>query len=356
MGDSCRPHAKDASGDEQLRLAFDFLVAETRTDEAKQSAPSVPVTVGDWGDRWLGQRQRAGFRAWRSTRAAWRTHVPASWSALPLTEISPVMVREWWASLCGRRAAGTCANVLVVVRAVFEAAREMGAIASNPCAWLRVPRTLYARTDDARWLDRALGPGVQARLLHAIREPERWIVAFAMGTGLRKGEQWALRLEDVKADNATPHVVVRFSRPGFPTKGGQPRRVPLFGLGLDAARAWLATLDRYAPNPHALMFPSGRGRHRHAQNACRGWERALRLLGLTKTRWHDLRHTAGTSLVNGWWGRRWTLEEVQRLLGHATVTMTERYARTHDELLTRAAAESADGWRGLLTRTTEQER
>ena len=35
------------------------------------------------------------------------------------------------------------------------------------------------------------------------------------------------------------------------------RKVPLFGLALDAARAWLKVLPSYAPhNPDGLMFPT----------------------------------------------------------------------------------------------------
>ena len=55
-------------------------------------------------------------------------------------------------------------------------------------------------------------------------------------------------------------------------------------------------------------------------------------------RWHDLRHTCGSSLVAGWWGRAWRLEEVRDLLGHSTVRVTEMYAHLAPSELSKAAA------------------
>ena len=42
---------------------------------------------------------------------------------------------------------------------------------------------------------------------------------------------------------------------------------------------------------------------------------------------HLLRHAGASSLVCGWWGARWRLEDVQRILGHADIKTTQRYAK-----------------------------
>lgn len=67
----------------------------------------------------------------------------------------------------------------------------------------------------------------------------------------------------------------------------------------------------------------------------------MRAIGIVRNvRWHDLRHTAGSSLVSGWWGRRWTLEEVQRYLGHESIEATKRYAHLGETALKRAVRET----------------
>ena len=50
-------------------------------------------------------------------------------------------------------------------------------------------------------------------------------------------------------------------------------------------------------------------------------------LGITrKVRFHDLRHTCASHLVMGTWGRRWSIEEVSKFLGHSDIQVTQRYA------------------------------
>ncbi len=74
------------------------------------------------------------------------------------------------------------------------------------------------------------------------------------------------------------------------------------------------------------------------------WKAALRASGLTRrVRWHDLRHTCASSLVSGWWGRRWSLQEVKEMLGHTTIDVTQRYAHLAPGALEEAATATIGG-------------
>ena len=69
-----------------------------------------------------------------------------------------------------------------------------------------------------------LDPEAQRRLLDICGDdPERWIVQFALGTGLRQGEQWSLPISDVCVDGDDPHVMVRYGSEGKTTPRGAPK-------------------------------------------------------------------------------------------------------------------------------------
>ena len=170
------------------------------------------------------------------------------------------------------------------------------------------------------------------------------MIKFAIRTGLRGGEQFNLLIRDVRVTGEHPEVTVRYGSKGKGTKSAKIRRVPLFGMNLEAAREWLERLPSYAPsNPYELMFPGPagarrqRGKYLHVTRRVKGKPRPINPLpeylaaaGIVPARrhdgravrWHDFRHTSGAALVSGMWGRRRSLEEVKGLLGHSSVTVT----------------------------------
>lgn len=213
----------------------------------------------------------------------------------------------------------------------------------------------------------------------AIPVRDRIWIQFAIGTGLREGEMFNLRLSDLVLGGDDPHVIVqRGSKDGGPkntrTADVKIRRVPLFGPGLDAVRRWMGMLPSYCPsNPHGLVFPGPTGarkqpdKHLHRTRCVRVELRDgtvvtkvrpfnplpeyLAAAGIVAerrhdgrhVRWHDLRHTFASSLVSGTWGRRWSLEEVRAAMGHESITTTERYAHLADTALKIAARETNGG-------------
>lgn len=118
------------------------------------------------------------------------------------------------------------------------------------------------------------------------------------------------------------------------------RNVPLFGIALAAAQNQSLVLDARGAGLGDYVWPAPRGGPRDKKPPT-GWRDWLLLAGISRrVRWHDLRHTCAASLVSGWWGRAWSLEEVKQLLGHSSITITERYAHFSKNVLQRAADET----------------
>jgi integrase len=234
-------------------------------------------------------------------------------------------------------------NVLSLLRRIFNEALEDDLIESNPALEVYAPK--QRRTVDP-WTYLTLDE--QHALLNAVPERDRPLVGFMIGTGMREGEVYALKTEDVILDGDHPEVVVRFGGRNEPPKNGKIRRVSLFGLGLLAAREQAALADRQR-NVHGLFFPGSRGGYRPKKKAPKGWASWLRAAGIERrVRVHDLRHTCAAALVSGMWGRAWRLEEVRDQLGHSSIKVTERYAHLASTAL-RLAAQATPGPRALLS-------
>jgi hypothetical protein len=67
-----------------------------------------------------------------------------------------------------------------------------------------------------------------------------------------------------------------------------------------------------------LVFPSSRGTPWHQRNVIKYYKRLLQEAGLPDIRFHDLRHTAATLMLQ----QNISPKVVQEILGHADITLT----------------------------------
>jgi len=286
-----------------------------------------------------------GLRDVESDRSRWRTHIDdAFFIEWHIATIRAQDVREWTRELIkknvtpgqghkktkGKRISHeTAKNALNLLRVALEAAVQENHLPENPARGVRLPKK-PPRTHEP-WT--YLLPEEQTALLACDRIPleGRCLIAFALGTGIRESEQWALKLHDI--DLARNMITVRFGSHGKPRKNGKIYHIPILPLARWALETWLPILAK-RPNPFGVLWPTSTGLRRPSGKAPVEWPEWLALAGIFAerrhdrqgVRWHDLRHTCASSLVAGWWGDPWTLEQVAAQLGHASRDSTERYA------------------------------
>jgi integrase len=322
----------------------------------------MTITFRQLLDEVMTQREKDGVRGHDRELSRVRCHIATAHFADKLvTDVTAPDIREWLRWMQDRDTRGTGAvrklsrqtinRCQSLVSAVFVEAVEREIIAQNICIGVKPKKRVDERDTVEKWAFLTLEEQRAIASCDAIPCADRLIMRFAIGTGLRQGEQHHLELQDLVVDGQEPHVVVRYgsrSKTGkkLPPKSGKKRVVPLFGDGLAAAREWLTLLPSYcSENPEGLVFPTEGGAIRQ-QGKTLGrsdsFKRRLAAAGITRrVRWHDLRHTCATSLITGLWGRAWTLAEIQRVMGHSSSQVTERYSHLGDDAIKLAARETA---------------
>ena len=188
---------------------------------------------------------------------------------------------------------------------------------SNPCKdikrYRRRARERFLSPDEIRRVVEVLNRYDETRPLQAA------VIRLLLLTGCRKSELLTLKWRDYREGK----LFLRDSKNG-------PRTVWLSS----AARE---VLDRL-PRKNAWVFPSYWGNLDHLSDITDFWGDVRTEAGLREVRPHDLRHTfASQAAMQGI-----PLPVVARLLGHAQVQMTLRYAHVSDRDV-EAAAERIGG-------------
>lgn len=140
-------------------------------------------------------------------------------------------------------------------------------------------------------------------------------IELAVHTGCRRGELLNLEWSRVTLERGRETITLNARH----TKSGKPRQVPLNATAIASIKRRAAWRAEQAPDSPWVFCRIGGGQVKSLRN---GFEVAASNAGLTDLRIHDLRHTAASWLVTD----GVPLEVVKELLGHSSITMTERYA------------------------------
>lgn len=186
---------------------------------------------------------------------------------------------------------------------------------------IEMPRVNNLKTED-------LSPEQLLNLLTALDQDHDLQAAnfmkIALFTGMRRGELFKLKWEDVDFDRAFIHI----RQP----KGGKDQTIPLN----QAARE---LLENHPRTGSPYVFPGRGGKQR--TEIRRPIDRIRKSARLPKDfrPIHGLRHTYASMLASSGQVDLYTL---QKLLTHKTPAMTQRYAHLRDEALRRASDLAGD--------------
>jgi integrase len=275
-----------------------------------------------------------------------RLHLRPALGEVRIDKLAPEHVEELMKTKLSSGLSPTSVlRILQVLRIALNRAVRTGLLTRNVAQLVdppRVPRREvgYLTKEQARQLLEQ----VQGHRLEAL-------ITLALSTGLRQGEALGLRWGDVDLELGSVRVVHALQRiPGGglalvePKTSRSRRTLILPAVTLRVLRehkkrqASLRFLAGTRWQESNFVFTSNIGSPLDGNNVTRDFQAALRLAGLPRIRFHDLRHSAATLLlVQGVPAR-----VVMEILGHSQITMTLNTYSHVPTALTREAARAMD--------------
>jgi len=201
-----------------------------------------------------------------------------------------------------------------LLKHMFKKAVRWGYLDQNPFQYLEMQkepphRTRYVTSDE--W----------PRLLSACSVEMRVIVVFARLTGMRLGEILNLKWEDIDWHRDSITIVK--------CKNNTPRTIPM------TSTLRTVLLRRYEKANSSYVFPGENGKRTTIRT---GFNAACRRASIKNLRFHDLRHTFASDLVN----KGIDLLTIMKLMGHKSISSTMRYAHLQEKRLREAMEQTSE--------------
>ena len=210
------------------------------------------------------------------------------------------------------------ARKLSAIRSFFRYLNRDGTLTSNPARLVATPRRekrlpAVLTADDALRLMES--PNAKRPEDHALMLRDRAVLETLYSTGIRASELIGMNREDI--DQHGSLIRIR-------GKGRKERIVPIGTKAQDAIDAYLTNPSRSAETAAIFIGPSGK--RLTARTVQRILENHRKQLGLQqKASPHTLRHSYATHMLES--GA--DLRAIQELLGHASLSTTQRYTHVN---------------------------
>ena len=320
------------SKDKKDRWRIDFRVKGRRITRiigpSKRQAEAAAVTIkaGILGDPYgFGRKKpevlfeahakeflelysKQNKRSWQSDEISLK-HLIEFFKGKCLSEITSESIEKYRVQ---RKADGvspsTINRELSCLKTFYSKAIEWEKVDRNPAQKVKKFREPHSR-------ERILTADESRRLIAAASPALRPVLIVALNTGMRRGEILSLRWPDV--DSVKGFILIGDS------KSGKSRTVPMNGPVFETLSAMRKAEGFVFDNPETGT---------HVLDVKTAFLGACRRAGIKGVRFHDLRHTAASRMVES----GVDLVTVSKILGHASIQMTMRYAHPTEQNMRQA--------------------
>lgn len=295
------------------------------------------ITVNEFLESWLATvKIKLRPNTIRNYERIFNLHIKPFIGSAKLTDLNLIRVERYYADLLEHgRGPRLVRHTHSVLHRAFERAVRYDLVAKNPTHGATLPR--YA-PPEMKVLDEAQ---VNQFLMAARESPYQALYHLAIVTGMRMGEIYGLTWDDLHWHTGELHV----RRQALDVKGGGwcfgelktrygTRIVKLGESTLNVLRAHQERQqmqiafagDQWTDNN--LIFPSAVGTPLNKSNMRKDFNRVLERAQIPHIRFHDLRHTAASLMMN----HKVPILVASRRLGHSKPSVTlDIYSHLYQE-------------------------
>jgi integrase len=291
---------------------------------------NVHLTLEDFLERWLrSSKSSLNKRVWAQYSQIARDYILPELGQRKLVDLHPSQIQALYdkhlASGVGVR---TVQYVHSILRSCLFQAVKLGVLQKNPVIVTSPPRSEYKEMQVLNEKE------AQLLLTTSILKEDRYAALYnlALTTGMRQGELLGLKWEDINWERKTLHIQRQLSRaPNGALKLTRPKtRGSIRTISIGAAT--ISILKEHQRQQYIeacqkgtawkeldLVFPTSVGTPtNHGNLLRRSFKPLLDDAGLPEIRFHDLRHTAASLMLNH--GVHVLI--VSKRLGHAKPSIT----------------------------------
>ena len=303
---------KDALSPQDAARALQEAVQRERPQDAKRVVAPGPVLFEEFAQLFYEGYIVANLKRPSTERLRLMVLVEF-FRGQELKGVTPLMIERFRNQRLKLGNARTTVNrYLSLMKKFYNVAINEGVVTDNPVRKIK----FYSEAESQK--ERILGRDEEERLLERAPAHLRPILVIALNTGMRWGEIVSLTWKNVDLEAGLIHIVK--------AKSGKPRFINI-NRALQAEFSKLKAESNGSPYvlPNTVTGKPYASLYRCFIKACKS-------VGIEGLRFHDLRHTFATRLVQG----GVDIETVRDLLGHHSIVMTQRYTHSSHEMKQRA--------------------
>lgn len=310
-------------------------------------------TTGQWMDVWFENCAKIKVRpsSHQTYRGYIDNHIKPNIGDVPLSKLSSLHLQKLYKKLlAGGRvdrieakgqpkglSAKTVRNINQVISSAMDFAKDQKLISSNPTDGCALPKLEHKemKTLPVEQLTSFLREAKESGVFE--------LYYIELATGLRRGELLGLRWEDIDLVQGSLRVQRQVARiNGEVVEAPLKTKSAYRTLPLSADAVGVLQEQRKKSGNSPYVFPSPTGGPISPDSVLHMLHRVLKRAGLSKVRFHDLRHTFATlALQNGV-----DIKTVSGMLGHYSAGFT---LDTYTHVTTSAKKEAANTMSSILS-------